>query len=124
MKKWKAFVLAAGLFVGMVTPVPAQAITVFGQCTANPDSKVCKASGDANEQNATTIVKRIIDLLLFALGITAVFMIIWSGVKYVTSRGDAANVKSAKDTLTYAVVGLIVALLAYAIVNFIINSFK
>jgi hypothetical protein len=124
MKKWKAFVLAAGLFVGMVTPVPAQAINVFRQCSANAQSEVCKATGDANEQNATGIVKRIIDLLLFALGITAVFMIIWSGVKYVTSRGDAANVKSAKDTLTYAVVGLIVALLAYAIVNFIISNFK
>jgi hypothetical protein len=108
----------------MAVAMPAYAVNVFDQCSSNPDSKVCKASGDAGEKNATSIVKKIINVLLFALGITAVFMIIWGGIKYVISRGDAANIKAAKDTITYAVIGLIVALMAFAIVNFVIASLK
>ena len=48
--------------------------------------------------------------------------IIIGGVKYMTSQGDAAKIKSAKDTILYAVIGLIVALLAFAITNFILGA--
>jgi len=50
-------------------------------------------------------------------------MIIVGGIRYATSNGDQSAVKGAKDTILYAVVGLIVALVAYAIVNFVINQF-
>jgi hypothetical protein len=50
-------------------------------------------------------------------------MIIFGGIRYVTSTGDASRVKSAKDTVMYSVVGLIVAMLAYTIVNFVITRF-
>lgn len=124
MKRLIAFILAGGLLVSMVGASSAHAITVFGECEgANADAAVCKASGEEGEQNAASIVRVVIDTLLLLLGVVAVIMIIWGGVKYVTSRGDAANVKSAKDTVTYAVIGLIVALFAYAIVNFIIDRF-
>jgi hypothetical protein cdivTM_30108 len=48
-------------------------------------------------------------------------MIIYSGLRYITSAGDAAKTKSAQSTLTYAVVGLIVAILAWAIVNMVLD---
>ena len=49
-------------------------------------------------------------------------MIIWGGIRYVLSAGNSAALTSAKNTIVYAVIGLIVAILAYAIVNFVINT--
>jgi hypothetical protein len=50
-------------------------------------------------------------------------MIIYGGIRYTTSAGDSSHVKAAKDTILYAVVGLVVAILAYAIVNFVVGAF-
>ncbi len=69
-------------------------------------------------------VKTIINVVLYIIGILAVGFIIYGGVKYATSAGDAAKVTSAKNTIMYAVIGLIVAILAYAIVNFVVGSFQ
>lgn len=121
MKRWKALVVAGGLSMSLTGAVPARAINIFGQCAADASSAVCKSA--KGETDAAEMVKKIINLLLFALGIAAVLMIIWGGVKFTTSHGDPAGVKAAKDTVTYAVVGLIVALLAFAIVNFVVGAF-
>jgi glucose uptake protein GlcU len=69
------------------------------------------------------MTRTIINVMLQVLGILAVIMIIVGGIRYTISNGDASRVKAAKDTITYAVVGLIVALLSYAIVNFVIGKF-
>lgn len=60
--------------------------------------------------------------LLFVISAVAVIMIIVSGFKYVTSNGDPKSVESAKSTITYSVIGIIVAILSYAIVNFIVRA--
>lgn len=80
------------------------------------------AGGSEDTRELDTVVGTIINVVLYVLGILAVAFIIYGGVKYAMSAGDAAKVKSAKDTIMYAVVGLIVAILAYAIVNFVIGS--
>lgn len=67
-------------------------------------------------------VKLVVNTLLFLLGAIAVVMLILGGIKYTTSNGDANQIKSAKDTILYAVIGIIVALMAYAIVNFVIGA--
>ena len=64
----------------------------------------------------------IINVILGLLGLVAVIFIILGGVSFVTSSGDPAKVKRAKDTILYGVIGLVVALLAYAIVNFVLSS--
>jgi hypothetical protein len=69
------------------------------------------------------IFTTVVNLLLFLIGAIAVIMIIIGGLRYVLSGGNAANVTAAKNTILYAIVGIIVAILAYAIVNFVINSF-
>ena len=69
-----------------------------------------------------TLIKDIINLLLYVLGAVAVIMIVIGGIKYTTSNGDSSAVTSAKNTIMYSVIGLIVAILAYAIVNFVIDS--
>ena len=50
-------------------------------------------------------------------------MMIIGGIRYVISNGDSSQITSAKNTIMYAVIGLVVALLAYAIVNFIVVQF-
>ena len=49
-------------------------------------------------------------------------MLIWGGFKYITSAGDASAVTAAKNTILYAVIGIIVAVLSYAIVNWVIET--
>lgn len=83
--------------------------------------------GDASslfgEGGSGGIFRTITNVLLFIIGAIAVIMLIIGGIRYVTSGGDSAAVTSAKNTILYAVVGIIVAILAYAVVNFVISSF-
>ena len=69
------------------------------------------------------VFSKISSVLLFIVGAIAVIMIVIGGLRYVISGGDASQVQSAKNTILYALVGIIVAILAYAAVNFVVNSF-
>ena len=64
----------------------------------------------------------IINGIIGVIGIVAVIMIILGGINYMTSQGDAAKAKKARDTILYGVIGLIVSLLAFAIVNFVLTQ--
>ena len=66
-------------------------------------------------------VNNAINTALLIIGALSVIMIIIGGLRYVLSGGDAAGLKSAKDTILYSLIGLVVALLSFAIVGFIIN---
>ncbi|MCC7543580.1 hypothetical protein IT415_02630 [bacterium] len=71
-----------------------------------------------------TAVQRAINILLYITGISAVIVIIVGGLRYVLSGGDPKNTAAAKDTIMYAAIGLVVSLLAYAIVNFVLGQFR
>jgi hypothetical protein len=71
----------------------------------------------------TGVFSKISSVLLFIVGAIAVIMIVIGGLRYVVSGGDASQVQAAKNTILYALVGIIVAILAYAAVNFVVNSF-
>lgn len=82
---------------------------------------------DLNLQGAPTEIgssqiEGILMTVYFWAGIVAVIIIIIGGIRYVTSSGDASGVKSAKDTILYAIVGLIVVIMAAAITGFIIRN--
>ncbi len=68
------------------------------------------------------IFTTIVNVLLFIVGALAVIMIIIGGLRYAISAVDAKAVSAAKNTILYAVVGLIVAFLAFAAVNFVLGS--
>lgn len=69
------------------------------------------------------LIQTIVNVLLWVVGALSVIMIIFSGIRYVTSAGDAAKTKAAQNSLIYAVVGLIVAIFAWTIVNMVIDKF-
>lgn len=69
----------------------------------------------------TTIIN-IINAVIGVLGLVAVVVIIIGGINYMMSSGEAAKVKKAKDTILYGVIGLVICVLAFAIVNFVIAN--
>ena len=85
------------------------------------------AKGTGVQENLFTgtdpLFQTVTNVLLFLIGAVSVIMLIVGGLRYVLSNGDSSAVTSAKNTILYAVIGIIVALLAYAIVNFVVGSF-
>lgn len=124
MKKFTQIItgllVAAGLGVA-VLPASAGAIDVFNQaCNGNQSNPVCQSTRNTNTGG---VVQSAINILLYVAGVAAVIVIIIGGIMYIVSHGDASRIKAAKDTILYAVVGLVVAILAYAIVNFVLSRF-
>ncbi len=85
-----------------------------GSLTSNPDA--CDA------QDLDSIVRTIINTVIFVVGMVAVVMIILGGVNYATSQGDPGKVNKAKSTIMYGIIGLVICLLAFAIVNFVLQA--
>lgn len=77
--------------------------------------------GDLFGQTGT--FRTITNVMLFLVGAISVIMLIIGGIRYVVSGGDSTAVQNAKNTILYAIVGIVVALLAYAVVSFVISSF-
>lgn len=99
----------------------AAAVDVLGDAcnsSGSSDSAVCKAKGE----DVNSMIENITNTLLFFLGAVAVIIIIIGGFMYVTAAGDPGRIKTAKNTILYAVIGLIVALLAWGIVSFVVNT--
>lgn len=68
------------------------------------------------------IFKQVTNTVLYIVGIIAVVMLIVGGIKYLLSGGDSKKVTDAKNTVLYAIIGLVVCFLSFAIVNFVISS--
>ena len=88
--------------------------------TNSPSNDKCKTS-DAND-TANNLAKTIINILSIVVGIVAVIMIIIGGFRYITSGGKQETVTAAKNTILYAVIGLVIVALAQLIVHFILNK--
>lgn len=99
---------------------PAYAVTA----SSSVQDYVTAANGGngAKQTDLMVIIKNIINVVLGVVGIIAVVMMIIGGISFITSQGDAGKVTKARNTILYGVVGLIVALLAFAIVNFVLNN--
>ena len=80
-----------------------------------------KTVGDGNN-NLVDSVSDIISVVIGILGLVCVVVMIIGGVNYMTSAGDAGKVKKGKDTILYGLIGLIVCVLAFALVNWVIKS--
>ncbi len=94
--------------------------------TANPaeaGAQAARGNGTPTELiGSNGVFTRITNTVLYAVGIISVIMLIYGGLRYVVSGGDSKKVTDAKNTIIYAIIGLIVAILSYAIVNFVINA--
>lgn len=122
-----AFAVVFALSMAIVLNVFGGA-SVFAACDmSNPSVSTGAECARGNGQPAQLVgdggvFNRITSILLFIVGAVAVVMLIFGGIRYVVSGGDQANVTAAKNTILYAIVGIIVALLAYAAVKFVTTS--
>lgn len=109
-------------------PAYAQSIecTIDGVTYKGAEAGAKCSKGDGQSETLfgdAGVFRTIVNVLLFLIGAVAVIMLIIGGIRYTLSGGDSAAVKAAKDTILYAVIGIIVALLSYAIVNWVLDSF-
>ena len=116
-------ILAGSLFMaGTVAPA---------YVAADAKSEICKgvgaatgAGGCTDDGSLTRVIRTVINLFSIIIGIVAVIMIMFSGFKYITAAGDSGNIGSAKNTLIYAIVGLVIVALAQFIVKFVLDKIK
>ncbi len=82
----------------------------------------CQTNKQETEDKVNNLVAQIINIFSVVVGIVAVIMIIIGGFRYITSGGDSGNVTGAKNTILYAIIGLVIVALAQFIVKFILSK--
>ncbi len=108
--------------VGMLTQDAFAVTNPLDRTCADPTlsgSDVCNSRKD-KLFGKDSFWTRLINTMIYVVGTVATLMIIVGGLRYVLSGGDASQTKSAKDTILYSIIGVVIALMAYAIVNFVV----
>lgn len=117
-------IIFCALLVPNLAALPASAVS--------PKEAVCNGvgltisgggCGDSGAQVSATI-SNVINLLLIVVGVIAVIVIIVAGLNFITSGGDSNKVTAAKNTIVYAIIGLVVVAFAEVIVHFVISTAK
>ncbi|NTW61887.1 hypothetical protein HGB25_00505 [Candidatus Saccharibacteria bacterium] len=102
----------------------------YAKCDGTETTGICAgakdAKGDGQQEDlfkgSNPIFKNITNAALYIIGALSVIMLIWGGIRYTISMGDSKNVEAAKSTIMYAIIGVVVALLSYAIVNYVLTT--
>ena len=123
MKIFKTVFLSALMLLSLVALVPQTAM-------AQTKEDICKGvalTGGTCDSPGTgptveSVIATVINILSIIVGVIAVIMIIIGGLRYITSGGDSNNTKGAKDTILYAIIGLVVVAMAQVIVKFVLNK--
>lgn len=115
----------------MFALVPMLAPAVAHAADPNIDGGLCSGANlqvgneDCNqgdpENTVNNIIATVINIFSLVVGVVSVIMIIIGGLKYITSGGDSGNVSGAKNTILYAIVGLVIVALAQIIVRFVLT---
>ena len=87
-------------------------------------STVCTASDQNTVTGNNGLISTIANIVAWVSGVAAVFMIIFSGFRFITAGGDSGKISSARNTILYASIGLLVVILSRIIVSFVINNIK
>lgn len=133
IKKLKNVLIIAASVFALATPalvpavVSAQSSDINnGLCAGtNLDTNQtngCTVDQGAANQKINNILKTVINLFSLVVGVVSVIMIIIGGLKYITSGGEASNISGAKNTIIYAIVGLVIVALAQFIVHFVLGK--
>jgi len=136
LKKLKELCLTLGVFSLVAVPIAIPATVsasiadqvCSGANAANGEGKLSiDNGGDPSCANSTTsgdqfqsLLTLIVNIFSIVVGFVAVIMIIYGGVKYITSGGDSNNISGAKNTIVYAIIGLVIVALAQVIVHFVL----
>lgn len=139
---YKKLTLIIAVFAVLIQLVIAYAPLVSASSFANPtdpcieatDSPFCKDAqenprgGDAIDNDSSPILGpssifyKITQTVTLLTGAISIIMIMVGGFRYIVSGGDGTAIKAAKDTILYAVVGLLVAVFAQTIITFVLSN--
>ena len=108
--------LIAGSTLAVASPVAAIGTLSDGASQSRGADQPADLFGNAG------VFTKISNIMLYLIGAIAVIMIIFGGIRYVISGGNSSQVQGAKNTIIYALIGVVVAILAYAAVNFVIGT--
>ena len=120
----------AGVLLLTVLPL-ATSQPAFADCISDPTSAGCPCALNSSSaacqdlskpDGLSNILKNATNIVLFIAGALAVIMIIYGSIRFMTAHGNEKQVESARLIVTYSVIGLIIALLAYALVNFVLSN--
>lgn len=120
MKKILRIILPV-LIMGVITVVIASGSV--SALTLQEGAEAARCDGCPRDLFGDTgVFKQVTNTILYIVGIVAVIMLIIGGIRYVISGGDSKKVTDAKNTILYAIIGLVIAFLAFAIVNFVVSA--
>ena len=122
----------------IILPIMAGIVLMFGQVGVASAASTCKDTGakgevlqgvgqtgtNCSDAGVENTVKVVVSILSYIIGVLAVIMIMVGGFKYITSSGDSNAVANAKNTIVYALVGIVIAALAQFFVRFVLNNVK
>jgi hypothetical protein len=128
----KGLLLVPALLLGLSVAAPATVVNAAATCDNTDLTIGGGANCAAGTQQASGpglfdpggIFQTVSNILLFLVGAISVIMLIIGGIRYVISGGDQNQVTSAKNTILYAIVGIVIAFLAYAAVNFVTTQLQ
>lgn len=125
----KSFFFAGVLLLAVLPLVTSQ--PVFADCISDPTSAGCPCALNSSSaacqdlskpDGLSNTLKNATNTVLFIAGALAVIMIIYGAIRFMTAHGNEKQVESARLIVTYSVIGLIIAILAYALVNFVLSN--
>ena len=125
----KSFFVAGVLLLAVLPLAISQ--PAFADCISNPTGAGCPCALNSSSaacqdlskpDGLSNILKNATNIVLFIAGALAVIMIIYGAIRFMTAHGNEKQVESARLIVTYSVIGLIIAILAYALVNFVLSN--
>jgi hypothetical protein len=124
MKAIRLCMATCAIVLGLGGMVPAMVLA------DTPQSTVCDAVGGGpdckttpkNSVDLSSVLSAVINIFSWVIGIVAVIMIMVSGFRYITAAGDSSKITSAKNTLIYAIVGLVIAAFSQILVKFVLHT--
>ena len=125
MKKIIMIVMCVVMSGLMVAPAEAVVTCPDGSVAGGtaPSYAECNlAKPEDDDKSLWEVVNNILNVILAVLGVATVCVIIYGGINLLISQGDPSKIKRGKDAILYGLIGLLIALLAFAIVNFVLTS--
>ena len=120
-KKYSIIVAILVLIASVAYSFPAIALN-NPACDKVDGAKFAGSGCESKIPTAPSVITTVLNVVIGIVGVISVIFIIIGGYMYATSAGDPGKTKKAKDTILYSVIGLAVALLSFAIVNFVLSN--
>ena len=120
MKRYRKTLVAAVLSLAVAVAAVVMPIALPSASAQFKSGLDAARTQEMSTKPIGTTIGEVVNIFLYFVGAVAVIVVIWGGILYTTSSGDSSKVTTAKNTIMYAVIGLVVAIFAYAIVNFVL----